>query len=824
VADNKKTIITRIQNRRGLKQDLPNPLRPGEIGFATDTRQIYIGADTSVTSDSFNKTAKFENVIGAKTVTTDLVDDQIIQFTVPHRRFERNYYDGTQNTVSWTPQSSAIADNPSSGTVFKTNETEFRDIQEGGTFRSDITVVKNGVQLSGDLSVDASPTNISSGTDFYFSAGSQNTSTHVLTFRTPPVRVDEIGVSYYSNADVWRAITASTDSGDPLDIGAGGIGITGVRGFHADYGIPEYRYLDQKNVHVAGSTGVGFIGLSTKHIIVATDVKNSPVPVATPYTIPSSALGLFHASRNIQKSDSLPMTSTTNNITINVDAETATIYNNATHLVANLVNTSGWVDGKVLTISSTSSSELIADLPSNAATAYKTVTNVNTNDPSLEFTLTLDSTENVSQNDELYFLDAGNIVGVNGQVGVVSSISVNNVVVTFPTIQTIDLTGGDLYVITRKAGDVNTIVLTSNNHGFVNGDQFTSPGDIGSGIVANANVNTFTTTPATAVTTKIDTVLTPVVANADVYITPVSSIDITGNTSLSGAVTHFNENSDSFELRYATGSDRIVYLTEKENTTKNSTGFRVYDDAAGTASYLNIVPDNYTKADSTVKAKLENWLYSMLDNNNVNMMQSVAVNLPFSNGTAFDTWSIDIDSATDEVRFNSSEEVRNFTSVLNNVYFDSQSNDIRGLLNVKTNIEILTLESQESGDADIIFTAPKGADIRPADGNPQVITDLEVDLTRYDTVFVEYSMQDKSANTDINYKRIGTLHITGESNSGVALIEDNFTDSRSGFTGNVVFTASYDAVGNSVEVTAENDLFPPVDVRLTFVRKSWSTL
>ena len=44
---NLKVIISRIQQRRGLKQDLPQPLRPGEIGFATDSRQVYIGADTA---------------------------------------------------------------------------------------------------------------------------------------------------------------------------------------------------------------------------------------------------------------------------------------------------------------------------------------------------------------------------------------------------------------------------------------------------------------------------------------------------------------------------------------------------------------------------------------------------------------------------------------------------------------------------------------------------------------------------------------------------------------------------------------------------------
>ena len=50
---NLKVIISRIQQRRGLKQDLPSSYDPGEIGFATDSRQVYIGADTA---DTISKT------------------------------------------------------------------------------------------------------------------------------------------------------------------------------------------------------------------------------------------------------------------------------------------------------------------------------------------------------------------------------------------------------------------------------------------------------------------------------------------------------------------------------------------------------------------------------------------------------------------------------------------------------------------------------------------------------------------------------------------------------------------------------------------------
>ena len=80
---NLKIIISRIQQRRGLKQDLPQPLRPGEIGFATDSKQVYIGADTDdLISSTYNKTVTFENTLGASASTLSLANAQIIKFTV----------------------------------------------------------------------------------------------------------------------------------------------------------------------------------------------------------------------------------------------------------------------------------------------------------------------------------------------------------------------------------------------------------------------------------------------------------------------------------------------------------------------------------------------------------------------------------------------------------------------------------------------------------------------------------------------------------------------------------------------------------------------
>ena len=74
---------------------------------------------------------------------------------------------------------------------------------------------------------------------------------------------------------------------------------------------------------------------------------------------------------------------------------------------------------------------------------------------------------------------------------------------------------------------------------------------------------------------------------------------------------------------------------------------------------------------------------------------NVCVNNPFSSVQTLHGL-LNVDNARDEIKFLSSEEARNLTSIVNRCYFDTENTDIKGLLNVKTNIEILTLESPRS--------------------------------------------------------------------------------------------------------------------------------
>lgn len=43
-----KVVISRIQHRRGLKENLPQPLLPGELGLAVDEGELWIGGDPTI--------------------------------------------------------------------------------------------------------------------------------------------------------------------------------------------------------------------------------------------------------------------------------------------------------------------------------------------------------------------------------------------------------------------------------------------------------------------------------------------------------------------------------------------------------------------------------------------------------------------------------------------------------------------------------------------------------------------------------------------------------------------------------------------------------
>lgn len=114
MADNDKTIVSRIQHRRGLKQDLPQPLRPGELGLATDSRQLYIGGDpTNPTAADYHSISYYEDTASAKEHVRSIANNNIIAFSVPTFKVVESQFNGTTNQVYWHPTDARSIISPS---------------------------------------------------------------------------------------------------------------------------------------------------------------------------------------------------------------------------------------------------------------------------------------------------------------------------------------------------------------------------------------------------------------------------------------------------------------------------------------------------------------------------------------------------------------------------------------------------------------------------------------------------------------------------------------------------------------------------------------
>ena len=213
MASNSSVVVSRIQNRRGLKQDLPQPLRSGEIGLATDSRQVFIGGDEI--NSNFNKVLIYENTDNAKQIVDSIANNQIISFTVPHRRFNTNAdgLDGTAKSFTYNP-SSDVSLTDSSRDVFRSTVgagNVVSIISNAAFTATDISVVKNGTLLAGNSTAVVG--NLVTE-DYIFSAGTSLGSDHTITFKNVPLTSDDIGITYYGNSAVIRALDGPTSGSE----------------------------------------------------------------------------------------------------------------------------------------------------------------------------------------------------------------------------------------------------------------------------------------------------------------------------------------------------------------------------------------------------------------------------------------------------------------------------------------------------------------------------------------------------------------------------------------------------------------------------------
>lgn len=670
---NNTVVVSRIQNRRGLKQDLPQPLRSGEIGLATDSRQVFIGG--SELNSTFNKTVIYETTDNAKQVVDSIANNQIIQFTVPHRRYNTSLdgLDGTAKSFTYTGSSDVSITN-SNRDVFKNTvgAGNVVSIESGAAFDADdLTVVKNGTVLLGN-------TTASIGTltteDYIFTSGTTLGNDHTITFKTIPLTSDDIGITYYSNSAVIRTLDGASSSDQNIKPT-----YTGLTNFYNRQDIPTFLQIPTDLIVVNATTGTGYIGLQHKHTAV---ISSSTADI--------TILGFANllVSKTSEKVSNVPYTASGSDVTVAyayADQKYTTDANNYNHV----------------------------------------------------------------------YITDGTDANVNGNVQITSS---NSTHFTF-TVSGTPATSGNLS---------HTRIM-----------QF----DL-SGAPSSGNV-----------TTALNTV-TGIVNN-------------TGNITTGSNVTpswHSLQLLPQFDPATGTQlSSTKVYFTHKSDQSSTPANFTLHEDGS-TLSKLNLTAREYNRANATIKAQLEDFLYDAMIDPALNVFESVDTNQTYTANSTVDasigSYSLNTNTEGTEITFNSNEEARNFSTLVNKLYFEysiyntpgagglgSLTVSSKGLTNVKNNIQLQTAEGAASGLPDVAYDSTETASV-PATANTNIKT---FDITAYDTFVIDYSIDYRSG-SDL-YRKVGLLQLSsydyGSGQPADVVIQDYGTDKAIGsVTGNVQFTAN----------------------------------
>ena len=295
-------------------------------------------------------------------------------------------------------------------------------------------------------------------------------------------------------------------------------------------------------------------------------------------------------------------------------------------------------------------------------------------------------------------------------------------------------------------------------------------------------------------------------------ITPVLAIDLSANTTVSDAIGTVNKSTVSIPAVDATSNVQILpemnWLPQDDNALTAVTisprpsyssidvggvEFSLWEDyAAPTLATLQLTEGTYTRENSTVRAKLEQWMNNIVNSRDTNLFTAVilggdayATHTP----SHFDQYSLAINQTFAEIAFCSRDEAALFNQVTNKVYagslFDRSEDDqdgTRGLINLKNNIELQTRSTSASGPKIESYVDLETASILVTDTSADLIMSFDTDT--YDTYAIDYSITEGPGAVN-KYNRVGSLMMSGR---------DDFTDSTNAAVVTDTFSSQWDVV------------------------------
>ena len=217
------TTFVRLKNRRGNKADLPKPLAEGELGFATDTRELYIGGGNQ---SSKNRMVQVDDYINSQVSTQSDLDNKIVTFLLTGTEHVKG--DGV-NARSTDLNGGSTLTFPTSG---KTSTGNVADYQ----------ITK--------FSTTGMPTTMATNT-YTISTGSPNTLRIDFTNNNVPEANSVVVFTKWTEAEVMSAVSTAIPS------------ITA-------------NVADANNdVYVDYSTGTGFVNITDEHTYLALSAQPS---------------------------------------------------------------------------------------------------------------------------------------------------------------------------------------------------------------------------------------------------------------------------------------------------------------------------------------------------------------------------------------------------------------------------------------------------------------------------------------------------------------------------------------------------------------------
>ena len=938
--DENKTIISRMQQRRGLKQDLPQPLRPGEFGFTVDSQQLYIGADPDQ-APAYNKTSIYENTTGAVDEANTIMNNQMIYVTFPFKKYAQGEPTGVSNSFNWLPTSirlTGVDTDPVFSQVV-TSANSVKSIMTNDVFRAtDLIVKRNSKEQEGNNTA-------SYGTlvaeDYIFNQNSPDGgSSHNLAFRTIPQPSEEITVSYYDKDAIIKVLSNRNGGGGGNQEGF----YTGTSfpSFYTAYNIPEWDQIDPELIQISDTSGSGYIGLEFKHVApraMGTSIENPNALTglcnlilvtegdAVSARLPSGNMVQTGSSLEIPVSDvtEFSLTSPNNIISLTETADSNWIAANSWIIESiDSVNSNVTVDisdsgfthfpvsnvtlstGSSLVIKSTLAEGLKAgagnwNLPGNGTNGHclKMVTGNVDLDP-MFIRVTSYPTNGTTIGGDIFapqrispgvygntYYQISNVSSGYSSVNVAAIMnSINSSLTHFvnwgygivdsgnATIQPPQTTPANVVQVYSKYSNYNVL----NNYDTITISTSSDVAQISTGL-SNVNYalrtelsglgvewsestqNTFFMRSNTGVNSNVFINHYPNLApsagipTAGFVQDNTLSFDLSGVTNLNDIIATVNSQNDWPLLQLvpgetdASGNPNMLMLTLNPASTGVFTEFEIISDECGTAEKLGLTIGKYDES-STYKAKLEDYFADLLIQPDCPVINTVSVGKLYSTNpftrTRIGNYELPFDETFQELNFNSREEALAFNDVVNNLYFQRSTSDIRGLVNIKSNLEIELKTGITIGDKTVTYVDMNGAlDAISAGANGptvpiswQDVLGARFNTSDYDSFALEYTIREseQESGPGNGYQRIGTMYVNGRQDFGNGTGDVVFQDDSSEMvdTGLVAATTSdegdpvpalhlrWRSDGVNIQLQASNRM--PVKLTLRYILRRWNSL